>query len=180
MKKRFRIVLFMLILLKVNTVCAQAVDYSVHANIIYRFTKYIEWPQETKSGEFVIGFVGDSPLFELLQESTKNKTAGMQKISVRKFTAVEISYHCEILIISEEESSMLKRIATVTEGTPVLLVTESEGLSRKGSCINFSLEDDHLELEFNKNNLDARKLRVASELLSLGKVIEETKNKTSK
>ncbi len=43
-----------------------------------------------------------------------------------------------------------KRIAASTAGTPTLLVTESEGLSRKGACINFVLVDDHLKLEINK------------------------------
>ena len=38
--------------------------YAVHANIIYRFTKYINWPDDRKTGDFVIGVVGDTPLYD--------------------------------------------------------------------------------------------------------------------
>ena len=172
MKIKLRILLLIAFLVKAGSLSAQNVDYAVHANIIYRFTKYVEWPAEAKPGEFVIGCIGDSPLFDLLLVSTQNKTAKGRKIIIKKFTGTEPSYSCEILIISEEESRWLKRIVAVTLHSPVLIVTESEGLVRKGSCINFLVEDDHLTLEFNKHNLEERKLNVASELMSFGKVID--------
>ena len=31
-----------------------AIDYKVHANVIYRFTKYIEWPEDKQEGDFII------------------------------------------------------------------------------------------------------------------------------
>src|SRR5688500_10416091 len=55
-------------------------DYAVHANIIYHFTKYIDWPEDKKSGDFVIGVIGDTPLFNELKKIISNKTAGSQKI----------------------------------------------------------------------------------------------------
>ena len=42
----------------------QATDYAIHANIIYRFTKYIDWPDSKKSGDFIIGIIGESPLYD--------------------------------------------------------------------------------------------------------------------
>jgi len=159
--------------MKFNPLSAQTVDYSVHANIIYRFTKYVEWPASSKTGEFVIGFIGDTPLFEYLQTAILNKTVGGQKIIIRKFTGNEAAFNCEILYISEDESGKLKRIVATTKDASILLVTESEGLGNKGTCINFIIEDEHLTLEFNGHNLAERKLKVASELLSLGKMIDE-------
>jgi hypothetical protein len=53
-----------------------------------------------------------------------------------------------------------------------LLVTESEGLARKGSCINFVIVDDRLKLEINKKNIEHRELGVATELLNLGTVVK--------
>jgi hypothetical protein len=150
----------------------QEIDYAVHANIIYRCTKYIDWPEYKKSGDFVIGIVGDSPLYDELKSFTANKTVGNQKIVIKKFSSSENSYNCHILFISEDESGSLKKIVTETEGTATLLISESDGLAKKGSCINFIVVDEHLKLEINKNNIEHRNLSIASELLALGRNVK--------
>ncbi len=160
-------------LLSFSTSYAQReTDYKVHANIIYRFTKYIEWPANKKSGDFIIGIVGDSPLFEDLKNLSANKTVGNQKIVVIKMSPSANSYNCHILFIGEEESGRLKRIANLTSGAAILIVSESDGLARKGSCINFITVDERLKLEINKSNVEQRNLLIASELLELGTIIK--------
>ena len=147
-------------------------DYKIQANIIYRFTKYIDWPVNKKSGDFVIGVIGDSPLYEDLKGLTANKTVKTQRIVVIKMSPTASSYDCHMLFISEEESSNLKKIAGATTGAPILIISESDGLARKGSCINFITVDDHLKLEINKSNVEQRNLGIASELLELGIIIK--------
>jgi len=147
-------------------------DYKVHANIIYRFTKYIDWPTNKKSGDFIIGIVGDSPLFDELKALSATKTVGSQKIVVVKMSPSASSYNCHILFITDEESNSLKKIAALTAGSATLIVSESEGLARKGSCINFITVDERLKLEINKVNVEQRDLRIASELLELGIIIK--------
>ncbi len=149
----------------------QTTDYKVHANIIYRFTKYIQWPDNRQPGDFTIGIVGDSPLYEELGALTANKSVGGQRIVVKKLSANAASYTCQILFISQEESRNLKRIAALTADRPVLLITEENGLAKKGSCINFIIVDDRLKLEINKNNILSRNMNVASELLKLATLI---------
>jgi len=160
-------------LLFLTTHCSaqQATDYKVHANIIYRFTKYVEWPENKHAGDFVIGIIGDSPLYEELGTLTTNKSVGHQKIMIKKLSAGAASYTCQILFIGQEESRNLKRVALLTADQPVLLITEENGLAKKGSCINFIIVDDRLKLEINKNNVLSRNLNIASELLKLATII---------
>lgn len=147
-------------------------DYTLQANIIYRFTKYIDWPDNKKSGDFIIGIVGESPLYEALKRLSANKTVGNQKIVIVKIPPSAGAFNCHILFISDEESSSVKKIAAATAGVPTLIVSESNGLARKGACINFITVDDRLKLEINKNNIEQRNLRIASELLELGIIIK--------
>ncbi len=81
------------------------------------------------------------------------------------------AYNCSILFISQDESRSLKRIVFLTADTPVLLITEENGLAKKGSCINFIIVDDRLKLEINKNNILSRNLNIASELLKLATIV---------
>ncbi|MEJ7767177.1 MAG: YfiR family protein, partial [Chitinophagaceae bacterium] len=72
------------------------INYASHANIIYRFTKYVDWPADRESVDFIIGIVGETPLFEALHHSVKNKLAGSQKISIRIFDSSSVIYDCHI------------------------------------------------------------------------------------
>lgn len=146
------------------------VNYAVHANIIYRFTKYINWPNDKKTGDFVIGIVGTSPLYNELKSFVSNKTVGNQRIVLRQFSAAASEYNCHILFISEDAGRSLKRIVAVTEGASTLIVSEGNELTRRGACINFNVVDEHLKLEINKTNIEQRNLNIANELLSLAVV----------
>lgn len=170
-----RLTLFSLIFLLLNTshVKAQSTsDYAIYANIIYHFTKYIDWPGSKKSGDFIIGVIGKPTLYEELVRFTGNKTVGNQKIIIKKIASSASSYNCHILFIGEDESENLKRIAERTEESSVLLVSESPGLAKKGSCINFIIIDERLRLEINKNKIEQRNMHIASELLQLGILVK--------
>ena len=150
----------------------ETIDYKVHANIIYRFTKYIEWPETDESNNFIIGILGDSPLNEELKDLTSNKLVGNRKIVVRKFSTTGSFAGCSILFISEEESAELKRITEMTRDKPLLLITENTGLAKKGSCINIVIVNERLKLEINKNNIISRNMNIASELLKLATIVD--------
>ena len=147
-------------------------DYSVHANIIYHFTKYIDWPANQKSGDFIIGVIGETPLFGELKKMIANKKAGNQKIVVRLFSPSQTTYDCHILFLSEEESGSLKKITSRTENNSVLLVSEEAGGATRGACISFNVVSERLKLEINKNNIDQRDLSIANELLRLGTLVK--------
>jgi hypothetical protein len=168
---RYRTTLLVLASFVYLQTSAQETDYVVHANIIYRFTKYIDWPANTKTGDFIIGIVGDSPLYDELKKNIAGKMVGDQKIGIKKYSSTA-AFSCQILFVSEDESKSIKKIATRTANEPILLITEAEGMAQKGSCINFVIVSDRLKLEINKTNIEQRELGIASELLQLGKIIK--------
>jgi hypothetical protein len=150
----------------------QTTNYALHANIIYRFTKYIDWPPEKKTGDFIIGIVGESPLYEELTDFIRNKKVGNQDIIVRQIDPSAGSFNCHILFIGEDESGALKRIAPLTANTSTLIISESEGLAKKGSCINMVISNERLKLEINTTNIGKHNLNIATELLNLGVIIK--------
>jgi hypothetical protein len=147
-------------------------NYAVHANIIYHFTKYIDWPDIKKSGDFVIGVTGNSSMYDELKKNIADKMVGHQKIVVKKFSTSAKDFNCHILFVGDDESDRIKSIVAKTAGTSTLLVSESDGLAQKGSCINFVTVSDHLKLEINKTNIEQRSMDIASELLQLGKIVK--------
>ena len=88
------IILLMMLLVSpfFNVNSPHAMDYSVHANIIYHFTKYIDWPENRKSGDFIIGVIGETPLFDELKKIIASKKALNQKIVIRHFSPSQTTH----------------------------------------------------------------------------------------
>src|SRR5690554_3359434 len=84
---------------------AQEQDYRFHKVFFYSFTKYIEWPEVQKKGDFVIGVLGDSEIIPLLKEMSEIKKVGDRKIKVVKIEKVNTSDYYHILFVPADRKS---------------------------------------------------------------------------
>jgi hypothetical protein len=147
-------------------------DYSIQSNIIYRFTKYINWPDKLKTGDFIVGVYGNEDAYNAFERVTINKSVGTQKIIVKELKSITEIHDCNILFITEDESNMVKKVCQMFPDRAILIVTEETGMASKGACINLVMEEEHLKLEINKNNIEKRNLKIATELLGLATIIQ--------
>ena len=145
--------------------------YPIEANIVYHFTKYIDWPNKDEPGDFVIGVIGNSPVFDEMVKLMGQRTVGSKKITIKTFQPNSANPTCQILFITEDARSCLKTLAAQTTTSPVLIVCEGSGLARHGASIDLVLSDEHLKLEINKSNIEHHKLQIASELLQLATIV---------
>ncbi|MCC5919341.1 MAG: YfiR family protein [Cyclobacteriaceae bacterium] len=146
---------------------AQAQDYKYHALFMYNFTKYIQWPANYQSGEFVIAVLGNSPIEPDLNRLANNKMVGSQKITVVTYNDVSEIKKCHMIFIPSNQSRSLDNVTAALQNTPTLIITEKPGLAKRGSGINFILKDGKWKLELNRENLASRNLKVSSELLKM-------------
>ena len=149
---------------------AQDANYKAYTVFLYNFIKYIEWPDQ--SNDFIIGVVGDSPIKKELFLLAENKKAKGKKIIVRTISTPDEASACNLIYIPSQKSSMLKPINEKVKGKPVLLVTEREGLAKKGAAISFTVDDDDvLKFEINKSVLELQNLKVTTLLVQLGTLV---------
>lgn len=139
----------------------------IKAVFIYNFTKYIEWPQTYKEGDFTIGIIGETPLYSELIKMTETKKVANQTLEVKKFTSPSEVTKCHILYVSREKSSTLTDVLKKVKNNSTLLVTEENGLMEKGAGINFIIKDNRQKFELNKGNVEKYKLKVSSNLEAL-------------
>ena len=160
---------FVALLLAMN-VNAQSKDYTFHTVFIYNFTKYIEWP--TAGNEILIGVHGEnSSLIQAFEKMAQAKSNGDRKYIIRTLTKPEDAAACHVIFIADKESDKLGAYASKYTGTPKLIITEKEGLIKKGGTINFITVDGKLRFELNQGALDKTGLKVSSQLLSLAIVV---------
>jgi hypothetical protein len=154
----------------VQSVPAQ-VNYKMHSLFIYKFTQYIEWPAFASSGDFVIGVIGSSPLTSELEALATTKKVGDRNIVVKKLTPASDASSCHIVFVSEGQSSHLTNIAAKLASNPTLILSETEGGSKKGAGINFIIVEDKMKFELNKSVLEKRGLKVSADLVKLAIIV---------
>ncbi len=149
---------------------AQDVDYRAQSLYIYKFSKFIYWPENTMSGEFKIGVYGNSPILEELElmASIKKGADGLD-ITIAEVSDDDDLTGFNLIYIPSSKSRQIRDLASRIGDKPVLLVAEREGLASKGATISFLVTDNMvLKFEVNMSKLRSQDLEISDELLSLG------------
>lgn len=157
----------LLLLTGLCRVQAQTSDYRFHSVFMYNFTKYIQWPAAAQTGDFVIGVIGNSSIIAELEKMATNKTVGQQKIVVKKFKNVADISDCQMLFIPSADNVDFEAALAKLSGKSTLILTDKNGLGRKGSGINFVLVNGKWKFELNKDATQNAGLKVSQELSRL-------------
>ncbi len=139
----------------------------IKAIYIYNFTKYIEWPDSYKQGNFVVGVMGNNAsLINELNKMAASKTVGNQKLEIKSISADALA-PCHILYVLSDYSSQLSEVIEKVKSKSTLIITDKAGLASKGAGINFVVQENKQKIELNKANIERYKLKVASSLVEL-------------
>jgi hypothetical protein len=139
----------------------------IHAQMIYNFIKYIQWPNDSEPGEFIVGIIGEDDVFGTLKSYYDGKPKGAKKYSIRKLSGADEAGVCNVVYIGKNKSGQFENVKNAVSGKPVLTITDSSNLGKKGSCINFKVLDGKLKFELNQASVTASTLKVAGQLSSM-------------
>ncbi len=151
-------------------------EYSVKAEFLYSFGRYIEWPGNTfhnESEPFVIGIVGEDSFGGALNEIATKKTVQERQIVVRHFASPQqYKQPCHILFVSRsvpraQQTALIKK----TQGTAMFVVGETPGFCENGGGANFFIEEDRVRFEINVAAARQSRLQMDAKLLNLGKPV---------
>ena len=149
----------------------QRSKHEIHAMMVFNFTKYIQWPASSSSGDFVIGVIGDSEVHATMSKLYGAKTKGSQQIVIKKINKVSEIGNCHVLYVGESSSGQFEAIKGATSGKSTLVVTDKSGLGKKGSGINFKMVGNKLKFEMNQKAMSTANLKVASQLSGMAIII---------
>lgn len=147
---------------------------STKALYLYNFATLIDWPEEYKKGEFVIGtYAGTNDVYDQLVTKFTGKSIGSQSISIKKYSSKTDIIKPHILFVAEDKSDQVTALATQLKTKSTLIVTEKEGYLSKGAVINFVLDGTKQAYEISLPNAKKYNLVIATKLTSLAlKVVE--------
>jgi hypothetical protein len=145
--------------------------HEVYSMMVYNFTKYVQWPDHSESGEFVIGVIGNTDLYNTLNTWYGGKPRGGKMYVIKKFTSAAEVTNCHVVFVDKTKSGEFDAVNSRVKGKGTLVITDKAGLGEKGSGINFKNVDNKLKFELNQRALEASNLKVSGTLTSMAILI---------
>lgn len=137
------------------------------AMYLYNFTRYIAWPTEYQSGEFVIGVMGyDNDITVELRDIATQRKVSSQDIKVVEFSNAKQIKKCHILFIPKTKMGSYENILAAAKVFNILIVTE-ESYFPENASINLVYSDKKLRYDVNRPNILAAGLKISDRLIAV-------------
>jgi len=152
-------------------------EYQVKAAVLYKFVRYVEWPQDVLPDTLdiiTIGVLGESPVTVALRALVEGKEIGGYKVAIRHFRSLEDLDFCHMLFIGRSEKEHLKKVLGRLQGWSTLTVGDTEYFAAVGGMINLVIVENKVRFETNLEAAEKAKLKISSKLLRLGKIVGGT------
>ena len=177
MRKGFCLWLGLLAMVPLGTQ-AQSKEYEIKAAFLFNFAQFVDWPATTFTNTdmpFAIGILGSDPFGPALEATVEGETIKNHRIIIERAQRIGDLKNCQLIFISKSKEKQFTEILSALDARPVLTISEIEGFAEHGGEINFYLEGSKVRFEVNPAAAKRVGLNVSSQLLSLGKIVETTK-----
>jgi hypothetical protein len=169
--KKFKVLLVAAVMIAGNAMAQERPIHEVYSMMVFNFTKYVQWPDHTASGEFVIGVIGNADVYNTLNTWYGGKPRGTKTYVIKKFNNSSEVTDCHVVFIDKSKSGEFDAVNTKVSGKGTLVITDKNGLGAKGSGINFKTVDNKLKFELNQKALETANLKVSGALSSMAILI---------
>ena len=109
--------------------------------------------------------------YSIVRRNGRDKKSRRRNIRVVQLEKVSQGDFYHILFVPADQNQNFTNIKNALNNEPCLLVTESEGMAKNGSMINFKDVNGKLRFEVNTNKLEKSGLKMSQELTRLGEEI---------
>lgn len=150
---------------------------AVKAAYLYRFSGYVEWPQESLAGHpFVIAVVEAPGVARELRRLVPEHLLNQRPAEVREITLLQELGGAQIVFVGAGHLDFLRAAAAANR--PMLLVTDDERGLDQGSMLNFVTIDKRVRFEVSLTAADRAGIKISSELLSVAIRVHGTRRQS--
>lgn len=160
-----------------NLLYAQASEYKLKAVFLERFTRFIEWPDNSDFSDstkpFIITVIGENPFGKTLDELYEKTKIKNKKVQIKYIKDIKKIDSCHILFISASMSNSLDKILDYTRTRPILTIGDHPDFALRGVIINFFIKNKKVRFEINEKSLEQSRLYISYLLLNAATIIHE-------
>ncbi len=166
MKAKSFLIILALLFVSTSQLSSQIAKYQ--AVYIYNFLSNVQWPKEYRSGDIIIGVLGEKDkVVEELKIVTSSKKVGSRYIVVKPYANLGQFSKCHVLFIPPIQSAKLKLAVTKIGAKSTLLISSTAKGIELGADINFTSVNNKLGFEIKPTNASKKKIIIGSSLKRL-------------
>jgi hypothetical protein len=156
---------------------AKVSDQEVKAALLFRVSKFIEWPTSAfsdKNAPFVMCVVGDESRVRAFQP-LQNKVLNGRSVAVRRITGDMLDLgQCHAAFFPFDSDADVDYALGRLRGSPVLTVGESDAFVNRGGMLALVTRDQRVQFTIHLAASKRAQLSVSSQLLQLATVVGES------
>ena len=150
-------------------------EYQIKAAFLFNFAQFVKWPGTTFSSSdapFCIGVLGDDPFGSALDDTIQGESLNGHRLMVMRSPRVQELMGCQVIFVCRSEGDHVNAILSQLNAKPILTVSEVPNFASKGGDIDFYLSSGKVRFEINPDAARQCGLKISSQLLALGKIVE--------
>jgi hypothetical protein len=156
------------------TESANPLEYKVKAGYLFNFAKFIDWPEAAVppgNGPILIGLLDRGEALALIQPLLEGKQIHGRPVQIRPVEPDRLGRGLHILLVTRTANVAPETLAARLQGTPTLLVGETEDFARRGGMIGFVHEEESIRFTLNLQRAAEAGLQVSAKLASVARVV---------
>ena len=160
-------------LLSQHTQSAPLPEYQVKAALLYKLTKFIQWPEQALSDANMplgICVFGEDPFGSSL-DALADKTVRGSKIIIKRIQQTSQLNGCHVLFVSTSEKQNMVSILHTINNLPILAVSDIDRFAQQGGIINLVTINNKIHFEINIQAAKQAQLKISAQLLELATII---------
>jgi len=164
----FFIILLLFSSLFLTNLQAQTNDYRYQAMLLKQFMQNTDWPPTTIKNEIRVAVLGSNSVVNTLRASIK--TIKGKPTKVQRISSLSESEKCHLVFIAANYSTKFYNAQKCCQSKPIVIVTEKEGLGKRGSCFNIipnPKNPSRLAYEINYTSIKRKGLNVSQRIGSM-------------
>ncbi|MCF8259438.1 MAG: YfiR family protein [Melioribacteraceae bacterium] len=146
-------------------------EANVKAVLVYKFTKFLHWPENADRDTFKIGVLGDAEIASALKIITHEQLIKKKPAKIEELNPSTPLKSYNIIFLSQKSTMDIKNVLQKIQGEPVLLIGDKEGFGEKGAGINLIKQDGKIKFEINLSSLRENGIESNTQFINLASVL---------
>lgn len=142
-------------------------SFEQKACYVYNLAKLIDWPDNYRTGAFIIGYIGEAAGFAEFSQYLNQKTIGSQRVYTTHIQNIISLPACHILFVDDNSPSVVKNVFDHLPNQNTLLISHCVSGLECGATINLVDQDSLLRFEMSEENAKKHQLFIGSTLRGL-------------
>lgn len=162
---------------------SQVEAYPLKSLFIEAAVRFITWPDsathtDSLRDNFVIGVFEKDKMIPHLKRAFSKKQIKDKSVSFLEIDSLSKITFCDLLFISDNQKYQIKSICNLTTNNPILTVSDSPDLIRKGVILSVIVENSKIVCYINESSASKSHFKISHHLLQKSIVIDNQEHKS--